>query len=74
MNTEPCTDSVRDKIKALLKLSKCLRASPKTDELKNILKVFNRTAATMDGCFHSPINQIFKKRKRKTKQRKGNPL
>lgn len=54
MNTEPCTDSVRDKIKALLKLSKCLRASPKTDELKNILKCLTELQQPWMAVFTAP--------------------
>lgn len=56
VNTKSHTDSVRDKIKASLKLSKCLRASLKTNELKNTLEVLNRSVATMHGCLHSPLN------------------
>lgn len=56
VNTEPCTDSVRGKIKALLKQSKCIRAALKTEELSNVFKCLTELQPTTYGCFHRSIN------------------
>lgn len=47
---------LRDKIKALVKLSKCLSASLKTDELKKILKCLTELQQPWMAVFTTPIN------------------
>ena len=53
-NTELGTDSVRDKIKALLKLNKHFRALLKTEELKNILKSLTELQQPWMAVFRAP--------------------
>lgn len=52
VNTEPCKDSGRGNIKALLKQNKFIRAPLKTEELSNIFKCLTELQPTMYGCFH----------------------
>lgn len=56
VNTEPCKDSRRGKIRALLKQNKCIRVPLKTEELSNIFKCLTELQPTTYGYFHRSIN------------------
>uniref|UniRef100_A0A674GV13 Phospholysine phosphohistidine inorganic pyrophosphate phosphatase n=1 Tax=Taeniopygia guttata TaxID=59729 RepID=A0A674GV13_TAEGU len=56
VNTEPCTDSGRGKIKALLKQDKCIRVPLKTEEVSNIFKCLTELQPATYGCSHRSIN------------------